>query len=134
MSFFRSHNDVESRLCAAVNTAIRTGNAEQLQAIVLLEPPFPPDHQELIQSLQQQYPESDASSEDRLKDLVKRVITETGESQDYDGRPVAAWTPMVTFVVGWMTTLRDMDTENLVQLFQLLSDLQQYVARVARLP
>ena len=125
MSFFQNQNDVETRLCTAVNAAIAARNADGLQAIVLLEPPFPADHQELIGSLQRKYPENDNGSEDRLAQLVNRVVTETAESQDEEGRPVQPWSAMVTFIVRWMTFLRDMDPNNFVQLFQLLSDLQQ---------
>ncbi|KAF1848410.1 uncharacterized protein K460DRAFT_277822 [Cucurbitaria berberidis CBS 394.84] len=125
MSFFQNQNDVETRLCTAVNAAIEARNADELQAIVLLEPPFPPDHQELIGSLQRKYPENDTASEQRLAQLIKRVVTETDESQDEEGRPVQSWSAMVTFLVRWMTFLRDMDPTNFVQLFQLLSDLQQ---------
>jgi hypothetical protein len=129
MSFFRAQNDVETRLCTAVNIAIQAGDAHQLQAIVLLEPGignvFPPDHEELIGSLQRNYPATDGDSEKRLDDLVRRVVTETAESQDEEGRPVQSWGAMVTFLVGWMTYLRDMDMENYVLLFELLTDLQQ---------
>lgn len=129
MSFFQDQNDVETRLCKAVNVAIQAENAYQLQSIVLLEPPFPADHQELIASLQRKYPESDPRSEGRLKSLVKGVVTETSESQDAEGRPISEWTAMITFLVGWMTTLRDMDVDNLVLLFQQLSDILQWVLR-----
>ena len=125
MSFFRNQNDVETRLCSAVNVAIQAKDANQLQSIVLLETPFPPDHLELIQSLQRKYPQSDSNAEQRLVDLVKRVVTETAESQDDEGRPVQSWSSMVTFLVGWMTYLRDMNPDDYVQLFQLLSELQQ---------
>lgn len=125
MSFFRNQSDVETRLCTAVNSAIEARNANELQAIVLLEPPFPPDHQELIGSLQRKYPEADAGSEQRLTQLITSVVTETAESEDEEGRPVQPWSAMVAFLVRWMTFLRDMDPNNFVDLFELLSDLQQ---------
>jgi hypothetical protein len=121
-------NDVETRLCTAVNIAIQHGNDVQLQAIVLLEPgpgnEFPPDHQELIGSLQKNYPASDESSEGRLSELVKKVVTETAESEDQEGRPVQSWGSMVTFLVGWMSFLRDVDLQNIVQIFELMTELQ----------
>jgi hypothetical protein len=121
-------NDVETRLCTAVNIAIQHENAHQLQAIVLLEPgpgnEFPPDHRELIESLQKNYPASDESSEGRLSELVKRVVTETAESEDQEGRPVQSWGSMVTFLVGWMSFLRDVDLQNIVQIFELMTELQ----------
>lgn len=125
MSFFQNKKDVETRLCAAVNVAIRTRDANQLQTIVLLETPFPPDHVELIGSLQRKYPKSDSTAEERLAQLVRNVVNETAESQDAEGRPVQSWSAMVTFLVGWMTYLRDMDPNDYVELFPLLSDLQQ---------
>jgi hypothetical protein len=121
-------NNVETRLCTAVNQAIQAGNAHQLQSIVILEPglgnKFPPDHEELIGSLQKDYPANDASSEKRLSELVRNVVTETAESEDEEGRPVQSWSSMVTFLVGWMTFLRDVDTENILQIFELMTELQ----------
>lgn len=127
MSFFQNQNDVETRLCTAVNVAIQAGDANQLQSIVLLEPfgdQFPPDHAELIQSLRTNYPASNTNSEKRLEDLVRRVVTETAESEDEEGRPVQSWGSLVTFLVGWMTFLRDVDTKNLVMVFEMMTDLQ----------
>lgn len=128
MAFFNKQPDVETRLCTAVNVAIQAGDANQLGSIVLLEPvhgEFPPDYKELIISLQNKYPASDGESEKRLEELIKRVVTETAESEDEQGRPVQSWNSMVTFLMGWMTFLRDVDKENLVQVFELLTDLQQ---------
>ena len=85
---------------------------------------FPPDHQELTKSLQQNYPAGNGDSEKRLEDLVRRVVTETAESEDEEGRPVQSWGSLVTFLVGWMTFLRDVDAENLVLVFELMTDLQ----------
>lgn len=118
-------NNVETRLCAALNGAIQAWNADQLKDIVIIEPPYPSDHQELIQSLQKNYPEADNNTEQRLEQLIKRVVSETAESEDSDGRPVQSWGSMVTFLIGWMTFLRDVDPSNLLQVYQRLSDLLQ---------
>jgi len=128
MAFVRSLNDVETRLCTAVNIAIQKGDAHELQSIVLLEPGeggvWPPDHQELVGSLRTNYPYEDENSEQRLEDLVRRVVTETAESEDEEGRPVQSWSSLVTFLVGWMTFLRDVDIDDLVLVFELMTDLQ----------
>lgn len=125
MSFFQSKKDVETRLCSAVNDAIRVKNARQLQAILILEPEYPPEHQELISALRAKYPDGDANSEQRLEQIVRNVVTETAESQDEEDRPVQAWSSMVTFLVGWMTFLRDVDLQDYLKLYQQLSELQQ---------
>jgi hypothetical protein len=121
MSFFQNQNSVETRLCTAVNSAIQARNAEQLGSIVLLEPPFPSDHEELIVSLRNNYPESNASSESRLDELIRKVVTETADYQDADG----SWSAMVTFLVRWMTFLRDLDIDNLLHTYQRLAGLQE---------
>jgi hypothetical protein len=125
MSFFQNQNSVETRLCTAVNDAIKARNALQLASIVLLEPPFPPDYEELIQSLRTNYPSNATNSEDRLDQLVRKIVTETAEYQDEQGKPVQGWNAMVTFLVGWMTFLRDLDMDNLLHTYQQLKDLQE---------
>ncbi|KAF2996428.1 hypothetical protein E8E13_003128 [Curvularia kusanoi] len=118
-------NVVETQLCTAVNNAIKSRNAAELASIVLLEPPFPPIYQELVQSLQSNYPQHATNSESRLDQLVRRVVTETAEYEDEQGKPVQGWNAMVTFLVGWMTFLRDMDLANLLHTYQGLKDLQE---------
>lgn len=125
MAFGQNNNSVEARLCIAVNDAIRTRNAIELASIVLLEPPFPPIYEELIQLLRNNYPQIADNSESRLDQLVRKVVTETAESQDEEGRPVQGWNAMVTFLVGWMTFLRDMDLDNLLHTYQGLKELQE---------
>ncbi|KAJ4987721.1 cop9 signalosome complex subunit 12 [Stagonosporopsis vannaccii] len=124
---FSSHNSagVETQLCTAVNNAIKARNAVELASIVLLEPPFPPIYQELVQSLQNSYPQNANNSEDRLDQLVRRVVTETAEYEDEQGKPVQGWNAMVSFLVGWMIFLRDMDLSNLLHTYQGLKDLQE---------
>jgi hypothetical protein len=121
----QNKSGVETKLCAAVNNAIRTRNAAELATIVLLEPPFPDIYHDLIQSLQSNYPQNESNSENRLDQLVRRVVTETAEYEDEQGKPVQGWNAMVTFLVGWMTFLRDMDLSNLLHTYQGLKDLQE---------
>jgi|SRR5690242_13607224 len=121
----QNNNGVETQLCTAVNNAIKARNAVELASIVLLEPPFPPIYQELVQSLQNSYPQNANNSEKRLDQLVRRVVTETAEYEDEQGKPVQGWNAMVSFLVGWMTFLRDMDLSNLLHTYQGLKDLQE---------
>ncbi|KAH8727881.1 vitamin-D-receptor interacting mediator subunit 4-domain-containing protein [Phaeosphaeriaceae sp. PMI808] len=125
MNAFQKQNNVENRLCTALNNAIHAWEANQLRDIVIIEPEYPPDHQELIKSLQTSFPENDSSSEQRLEQLIKRVVSETAESEDNEGRPVQSWGSMVTFLIGWMAFLRDVDPNNLLQVYQRLNELLQ---------
>jgi hypothetical protein len=124
-AFRQNQNNVETRLCTALNGAIQAWNADQITDIVIIEPPYGPDHQELIQSLQSNYPEGDSNATQRLEQLIKRVVSETAESEDSDGRPVQSWGSLVTFLIGWMSFLRDVDPNNLLEVYQSLSELLQ---------
>ena len=124
-AFRQNQNNVETRLCTALNSAIQAWNANSLRDIVIIEPPYPPDHEELIQSLQSNYPEGDSNTTQRLEQLIKRVVSETAESEDSDGRPVQSWGALVTFLVAWMAFLRDVDPNNILEVYQSLSDLLQ---------
>jgi hypothetical protein len=84
----QNNNGVETKLCTAVNNAIRARNAAELASIVLLEPPFPEIYHDLIQSLQSNYPQNANNSESRLDQLVRKVVTETAEYEDEHGKPV----------------------------------------------
>jgi len=123
MNIFQQQSSVETRLCTAVNFAIQNHDAEQLRQIVLIEPPFPPDHEQLIQSLRTNYPDDDDETDDQLEELIKRIVPETAESEDNDGRPLQSWSSMVTFLVDWMVFLRDVDPNNLLDVYEALSDL-----------
>lgn len=125
MNVFQAAVDVETRLCTAVNGAIQSWNANSLAQIVQIEPPFNPsgEYQELINALQNNYPEDDDSNEERLEQLIKRIVTETEESEDAEGRPVQSWGSLVVFLVKWMAFLRDVDVGNLLQVYERLKDL-----------
>ncbi|KAF2822793.1 hypothetical protein CC86DRAFT_457978 [Ophiobolus disseminans] len=125
MNPFQPVADVETRLCTAVNAAIQSWNAESLAQIVQIEPPYHPDeeYQELIYSLQNNYPEDDDSTEERLEQLIKQIVPETEESEDADGRPIQSWSSLVTFLVNWMAFLRDVDPANYLEVYQRLKEL-----------
>jgi hypothetical protein len=125
MNPFLSAADVETRLCTAVNAAIQSWNANSLSQIVQIEPPYHPseEYQELIQSLRNNYPEDDDSSEQRLESPIKRIVPETGESEDAEGRPVQSWGSLVTFILNWMAFLRDVDPGNYLEVYQRLKEL-----------
>jgi len=124
-AFQQNQNNVETRLCTALNGAIQAWNPDSLRDIVIIEPPYPPDHQELIQSLQTNYPAGDGNTTQRLEQLIRRVVSETAESEDSEGRPVQSWSALVTFLVSWMAFLRDVDPDNILEVYQSLSDLLQ---------
>lgn len=124
MNPFQPVVDVETRLCAAVNGAIQSWDAELLCRIVQIEPDsLQSDHIELAESLRENYPEDGDGSDQLLEELIKGIVTETDESEDADGRPVQSWSSMVTFLRQWMAFLRDVYVENLLQVYERLKEL-----------
>lgn len=119
--------DVERRLCAEVNGAIQSGDANLLRQIVQIEPPdFQPVHHDLVQSLKNNYPD-DENTEERLEELIKQTVFETHESEDPDGRPVQSWSSFAAFLVNWMAFLRDYRTieRNLLEVYERLKELME---------
>ncbi|KAJ4347175.1 uncharacterized protein N0V89_011113 [Didymosphaeria variabile] len=111
--------------CHEVNSAIRNEDALKIRSILVLEPPFAnPIYYELIEELRNEYPADDDGSEDRLEEVIKAAVTETGEGQDEEGRPVQSWHHMVVFLAGWLTFIRDVDTSQLLKAYQAMSDVQ----------
>ncbi|KAJ4303495.1 hypothetical protein N0V90_002391 [Kalmusia sp. IMI 367209] len=116
-----------AQFCNEVNNAIRNRDSRQLQSILVLEPPFSPIYEQLIAELRNQYPATDAGSEGRLEEVVRAAVTETGESEDAEGRPVQSWNAMANFLAGWLTFIRDVDTSQLLKAYEAMSDLQSRI-------
>ncbi|KAL1595262.1 hypothetical protein SLS60_009952 [Paraconiothyrium brasiliense] len=111
--------------CHEVNAAIGNGDALKIRSILVLEPPFTnPVYYELIEELRNEYPADDDGSEDRLEEVIRAAVTETGEGEDEEGRPVQSWNHMVVFLAGWLTFIRDVDTSQLLKAYQAMSEVQ----------
>lgn len=111
--------------CHEVNTAIGNRDALKIRSILVLEPPFAnPVYYELIEELRNEYPADDDGSEERLENVIRAAVIETGEGEDEEGRPVQNWNQMVTFLAGWLTFIRDVDTSQLLKAYQAMSDVQ----------
>jgi hypothetical protein len=115
---------MEAQFCNEVNNALRARDAAKLEDILLIEPEFPPIYHDLIQSLQTSYPKSDPRSEQKLENIIRQSVSETGESEDEEGRPVPSWSQMVLFLTTWMSFIRDVNVDNLLETYERLSDLQ----------
>lgn len=114
-----------AQFCHSVNVAIANRDAAEIQSILLLEPPFPPIYDELIAELRNEYPAHDDGSQARLEDVIHSAVTETGEGEDAEGRPIQSWTSMVGFLVSWLAFIRDVDLSQLLNAYLAMSDVQQ---------
>jgi hypothetical protein len=122
-----AQNDLVASVCATINSVLQSEDAQQLADYVVVEPEFHPDVTAFIEFLRYSYPGEDETSDQRIEDIVKQVVTETEESEDADGRPIQSWGSFSTFLVKWMAFLRDVNMENLLEIYQQLKDLLEYV-------
>lgn len=116
---------IETQFCDAVNSALQARDGPRLQSILVLEPPFGPIYQELIQSLKSQYPRNNSHSEEELENIIRNGVPEIEEGEDEEGRPVPGWGQMASFLAAWMGFIRDVNVDNLLETYERLSELQQ---------
>lgn len=114
-----------AQVCNEVNVALLAGNALKLQSILVIEPPFSPIYQQLISTLRNSFPSTDTKATERLEKGIRAIVTEAGEGEDAEGRPVQSWGALITFLAAWLTFIRDVNVDNLLTTYEGLSDLQQ---------
>lgn len=94
-------------------------NGAQLQDYMILEPPLPPLYNQIVSELKQTYPVfNQAPLENKVKDFIPEY--EEGD----DGASNASF---ITFVLKYLSFLRDVDIEQLVETHDMLKSLLKSV-------
>ena len=94
---------------------IEQKNGPRLQEYLIIEPPFNPLYSEIIAELRKVYPEFNQAP---LEEKCKTYISEFEEGEEGGSR-----LSLITFVVRYLTFLRDVNIENLVETHDLLKSL-----------
>ncbi|KAK4498233.1 hypothetical protein PRZ48_010890 [Zasmidium cellare] len=104
----------------AINGFLKEQNETALADFLVIEPPFNPTYQEMIQEVRQAYPKG---SEDALEDKCAKALTVA--SQGLNGS--ANWTMFVKFMAQYLAYLRDVDSdpERYLETYELLYELQK---------
>ncbi|KAF2455267.1 hypothetical protein BDY21DRAFT_307362 [Lineolata rhizophorae] len=89
----------------------------QLQDYLIIEPPYGALYNQMITELHQEYP---LGKEAFLEDKCAFILAEAQEGADG-----ATWTMFIKFMVQYLTFLRDVNVENLLDTYNLLSELVQ---------
>lgn len=94
---------------------LREQNGAQLQDYMVLEPPLPPLYNQIVSELKQTYP---IFNQTPLENKVKGFIPEYEEGDD--GASNASF---ITFVIRYLSFLRDVNVEQLVETHDMLKSL-----------
>lgn len=104
----------------AINGFVKEQNETSLAEYLVIEPPFNPTYQQMIQELQQAYPKG---SEDALEEKCSKSLTVA--SNGLNGS--ATWTMFIKFMTQYLSYLRDVDADpnKYLETYELLYELQK---------
>jgi len=114
-----SSTPVLDKFLEEINDILLDKNGEKLQSYLVIEPPFNDLYNTMIAQIRQAFPKG---SEDALEEKCSRKLTAAQE--DSDG---SSWAAFVKFIANYFVFIRDVDAGNLLDTYNLLSELQQYV-------
>ena len=98
---------------------IKDKNGIQLQEYLIYEPPLPPLYNKIVSEIKQFYP---STSQKALENKCISFIPEYDEGEDSGSR-----TSFVIFMVKYFAFLRDVNTDNLIETYDLLKALLKCV-------
>lgn len=104
----------------AINGFVKEQNETSLAEYLVIEPPFNPTYQQMIQELQQAYPKG---SEEALEEKCSKSLTVA--SNGLNGS--ATWTMFIKFMAQYLSYLRDVDADpnKYLETYELLYELQK---------
>lgn len=101
-----------------ISQLLRQKNADELRNYLVIEPPYADSYNTIVREVRQVYAKG---REEGLDEKCVRLLPEASEG--IDGGPT--WTAFVKFMVQYFCFLRDVDVGNLLETYNLLSELQQ---------
>lgn len=107
-----------------ISRIVREQNSTQLQDYLVVEPPYGQIYQSMISELRRSFPKgNEAALEAKCESSIPEAQgnTESG-----------SWSAFTKFMVQYLTFLRDVNTQNLLETYNLLNELVQYVLLIHR--
>ena len=112
-----THTPTIDSFLTEVSSLLRQKNSTQLQDVLIIEPPFAPLYQQIVQELRRAFPKG---KEDALEKKCSNALPEAR-----DGEDDSPWTAFIKFIVQYFAFLRDVNVEQLLDTFNLLCELVQ---------
>ncbi|KAF1816307.1 hypothetical protein P152DRAFT_388749 [Eremomyces bilateralis CBS 781.70] len=100
-----------------VNAIVQNGDGAKLASYLIIEPPYGEIYQKMISEVRQRFPKG---NEDALEQKVTALLS--AARHGIDGSP---WTTFIKFIVPYLGFLRDVNLQNLLDTYDLLSDVVQ---------
>lgn len=95
-------------------------DSQKLAQFLIIEPPYPGSYDNIIQELRRAHPKGSPNDVDTLE---AKVSAQLSSLRDPDGG--SSWAAFVKFMGVYLAFLRDVDVGNLLETYNLLSDLLQ---------
>lgn len=108
-----------STFLTGISSLVAQKDSEKVASFLVIEPVFPQIYQDLIRELRRAHPKG--SPDDALEAKVSAQLVDL---KDSDGVG-SLWAAFVKFMTVYLGFLRDVDSDNLLATYELLSDLLQ---------
>lgn len=105
------------KFLSEISRLIRDRNAAELQNYLALEPPYGQLYEVMISEIRRSYPKGNEEALEKKCEALIPAVAGGGE--------VASWTAFTKFMVQYMCFLRDASQQNLLETYNLLSELVQ---------
>ena len=109
------------KFLSEISNLLRSKNGLKLRDYLVIEPPFAQIYNQLITEIRSTYPKG---QEDGLETKCSNALPEARDGVDGS----ASWTAFIKFMVQYFNFLREVDVSNLLETYNQLSELLQYVA------
>lgn len=107
-------NSVLEQFTSSIGELVSNRNGGQLQDYLQLEPPLPPIYSQMINELRQRYPSGPRGDAELLK-LCESILP--------NAKGAISWSAFPPFMKLYFSFLRDVNTDNLLETYNLLKAL-----------
>jgi nuclear mRNA export protein PCID2/THP1 len=107
-------NSVLEQFTSGIGQLVSNRNGAQLQDYLQLEPPLPPIYSQMVNDLRRRYPSGPHGDAELLK-LCESILPNT--------KGAVTWSAFPPFMRLYLSFLRDVNTDNLLETYNLLKAL-----------
>lgn len=105
-----------------INRITLSKDSSQLSQYLVIEPPYAPSYNTIINELRKVFPKNGSDSDTTLEKKITKAVKVIDGGDDVE---VASWSALSRFMVLYFGFLRDVDVGNLLETFGLLSEVLQ---------
>ncbi|KAH0360491.1 hypothetical protein KCU65_g9380, partial [Aureobasidium melanogenum] len=105
-----------------INRITLSKDSSQLSQYLVIEPPYAPSYNTIINELRKVFPKGSNDSDTALEKKINKAVKVIDGGDDVE---VASWSAFSRFMVLYFGFLRDVDVGNLLETFGLLSEVLQ---------